>query len=264
MAAVEPAGMTGPASVGDRTVVVDDVRVCYRVYEESHLSVRELVARGGRGRRFREIEAIRGVSFEAHAGEAVGIVGSNGAGKSTLLQAIAGLLPVDSGVVYARSEPSFLGVGGALAPKLTGRRNIYVGGLALGMSLAELDERIDEIIEFTELGDFIDVPMAAYSSGMKARLKFAVATAVQPEILLIDEALAVGDRRFKRKCIRRIRAMLESAGTIFLVSHNASEIRRTCSRAIWLEHGEVVMDGPADDVLDAYTEGEGDDAEYDA
>lgn len=263
MAVAEPVSDSSVCAPGELSVVVDNVHVRYRVYEERRLSLREVAARGGRGRRFREIHALRGVSLEARAGEAVGIVGSNGAGKSTLLQAIAGLLPVDSGVVYARSEPSFLGVGGALANKLSGRRNIYVGGLALGMTRRELEARINEIIDFAELGDFIDVPMAAYSAGMKARLKFAIATAVRPEILLIDEALAVGDRRFKRKCIRRIREMLASAGTIFLVSHNVHEIRRTCNRTLWIEQGQIVMDGPTDEVLDAYTEGEGDDAEYD-
>jgi teichoic acid transport system ATP-binding protein len=210
------------------------------------------VSRGFRGRAKTEIKAVKNVSFSVNRGESVGLVGANGAGKSTLLRGVAGLLPVTKGRVYARSRPTLLGVAAALQPMLSGRRNIYIGGLALGLSRREIDAQVKEIIEFSGLQDFIDLPMRAYSSGMRARLQFSIATAVAPEILLIDEALAVGDRQFRRRSAKRIAEIRANAGTIFLVSHNLNEIRQSCTRGIWLDHGELLMDGPVNDVVDAY------------
>jgi teichoic acid transport system ATP-binding protein len=233
-------------------VVADDVSVTYTVFQEARVGLQQIVSRGFRGRARRQIRAVRRVSLTVHKGEAIGIVGGNGAGKSTLLRAIAGLLPVSKGAVYARSRPTLLGVGAALQPALSGRRNIQLGGLALGLTRQQVAERLDETIEFAGLRDFIDLPMRTYSSGMRSRLHFSIATAVAPEILLIDEALAVGDRQFKRRSAQRLDEIRENAGTIFLVSHNLGEIRRTCSRSIWLDHGQMVMDGGTDDVIDAY------------
>ncbi|MDX1619521.1 MAG: ABC transporter ATP-binding protein [Nitriliruptorales bacterium] len=224
----------------------------YRVYADRRPQIKDLVKKGFRNRDFTEIRAVRGVSFTAREGEAVGLVGRNGSGKSTLLQAMAGLLPVNEGEVYASAQPTLLGVGAALNPKVSGRRNIELGMLALGIPGEEVQARIPEIVEFSGLKDFIDLPLTAYSSGMKARLHFSIATAVQPEILLIDEALAVGDRGFKRKSERRIEELLDNAGSVFLVSHSEGAIRDICNRCLWIDQGEMQMDGDVEEVLDAY------------
>ena len=233
------------------TVVVDDVHVTYRVYEDKRPKARDAFAGQGR-RQFREIKAVRGVSFEARAGEAIGIIGRNGSGKSTLLKAMAGLLPADRGRILAHSQPSLLGVGAVLKGGLSGRRNIILGTLALGLSKREAEEQVDEITEFAGLEDYIDLPMRTYSSGMRARLHFSIATAVTPEILMIDEALAVGDEVFKRRSEERIRELQDAAGTIFIVSHGLDGIVEGCTRAIWLDAGRIVAEGDPADVVEQY------------
>ncbi|CAN5810405.1 hypothetical protein BH23ACT10_BH23ACT10_35440 [soil metagenome] len=233
------------------TVVVDDVHVTYRVFEDKRPRARDAFA-GHAYRRYREIHAVRGVSFEARAGEAIGIIGRNGSGKSTLLKAMAGLLPTDAGRILAHSEPSLLGVGAVLKPELSGRRNIVLGTLALGLSKREAAQQVDEITEFAGLADFIDLPMRTYSSGMKARLHFAIATAVTPEILMIDEALAVGDEVFKRRSDERIRELQDAAGTIFIVSHGLDGIVDTCTRVLWLEAGAIVAAGEPAEIVERY------------
>lgn len=237
-------------------IVVEDLHVSYAVYEEKRLSMKELAASGFRKRQSRSVYAIRGVSFEAAAGEAVGIVGSNGSGKSTLLRSIAGLQTPTSGRVLIRSQPRLLSVGATLQPKLSGYRNIVLGSLAMGVPMRDIHNQINDVIEFAELEEAIDRPLRTYSSGMRARLAFGIATLQSPEIMLIDEALAVGDRRFKKKSLKRIRQMQASAGTIIMVTHNMSEIRKTCKRSIWLESGVIRMDGPTLDVLNAYADSE--------
>jgi teichoic acid transport system ATP-binding protein len=234
------------------TVLADHVHVRYRVYEDVKHTLRSLVAAAGRQRRYREIHAINDVSFEAHAGEVIGIIGPNGSGKSTLMQAISGLLPVNEGAVYARATPMLLGVGAVLNKTLSGRRNILLGGLALGLTKKQVLKREKQIIEFAGIEDAIDRPMKTYSSGMSARLQFAISAAVKPEILIIDEALAVGDRDFKRKSRNRIEQLRESAGTVFLVTHSMQDVRRSCTRAIWLDNGQLKMDGAPEDVIAAY------------
>jgi teichoic acid transport system ATP-binding protein len=231
-------------------VVLDDVHVTYRVYEDRSPTIREVVR--GHRRKAREIHAVRGVSFVAKRGESIGIVGRNGSGKSTLLQALAGLLPVDQGEVFARSQPTLLGVGSALQNNLSGRRNIVLGCLALGLPAVEVDDRVQEVIDFADIEEFIDLPMAAYSSGMRARLLFAIATAVIPDILVIDEALAVGDEAFRLKSKERIAGLRAQAGTVFLVSHALDTIAESCSRVIWLERGRIIADGDPDDIVDRY------------
>ncbi|MCZ7531702.1 MAG: ATP-binding cassette domain-containing protein [Acidimicrobiia bacterium] len=244
------------ADAGPVSIRLEDVHVTYRVYEQRHLRLDDILEEGIKPRRYRSIHAVRGVTLDIHAGEAVGVVGSNGAGKSTLLRAISGLLPISDGAVYARSQPAFLGVGAALKPKLSGRQNIYIGGLVLGLSNKEIEERFDDIVRFAGLRRFIDLPMKAYSSGMRARLHFAIATAVTPEILLIDEALAVGDRKFRRRSARRVEEIRAGAGTVLLVSHGLDEIIRSCTRAVWLEQGRLVMDGTPEEIVEAYTKAE--------
>jgi teichoic acid transport system ATP-binding protein len=241
-----------PTGRGEFSVVADDVHVTYYVYEDRRASLRRMVAERTRPRPARAIHAVQGVSFTAKPGEVIGVIGPNGSGKSTLMQALAGLLPVTGGAVYARSDPSLLGVGAVLQPNVSGRRNIILGGLALGLSRKQVEEHYDGVVEFSGLGDFIDLPLRTYSSGMRARLHFSIATAVVPDILLIDEALAVGDEDFKGRSESRIAEMRQQAGTIFLVSHSLGSIKQTCTRALWMQNGELVADGRPGEVADAY------------
>ena len=224
-------------------------RVAYSV--RSH---RPLIRGTLRGQRpeARVIEAVRGVTFDVAVGESVGVIGPTGSGKPSLLQATPGLLPLAGGQVLDRSTPAFLGVPAVLRPPLTGWRNIELGLLAQGLNPAEALDRAGEVAEFTGRDDFLDLRMETYSSGMRARLHFAVATALAPEVLLIDEALAVGDREFRDKSAARLDKHRAAAGTVLLVSHIMAEIRRSCSRVIWLQEGLVVADGPTGDVLTAY------------
>ena len=199
----------------------------------------------------REVHAVKGVSFTAYRGEAIGLIGSNGSGKSTLLKAVAGLLPAERGKVYTHGQPSLLGVNAALMNDLTGERNVLLGGLAMGMTRDQVRERYDGIVDFSginEKGDFISLPMRTYSSGMAARLRFSIAAAKDHDVLMIDEALATGDRSFQKRSEARIRELRKEAGTVFLVSHNNKSIRDTCDRVLWLERGELLMDGPTDEV----------------
>jgi teichoic acid transport system ATP-binding protein len=238
----------------DATVVLDSVHVTYRVYEDRRPRLREIVANKGRRPSFRSIHAVRGVDLVSRRGEAIGLIGRNGSGKSTLMQAMAGLLPPTRGAAYASSQPSLLGVSAALQPNASGRRNIVLGGLALGLSRDEVDARMAEIIRFTGLSEFIDLPIRTYSSGMRARLHFAIATSVEPEILLIDEALSVGDESFKRRSNKRIRQLQDRAGTVFLVSHSLDTVREMCTRCIWLDRGLVRADGDPAEVIAEYQE----------
>lgn len=238
--------------MGDLSLHVDDVHVTYRVYEDQRPTLRRRVVNGFRPRQSRAVQAVQGVSFDLHTGDALGVIGHNGSGKSTLLRTLAGLLPPTAGAVYARSTPVLLGVQAALQQELSGHRNILLGATALGMTKREVEERTDEIVAFAGLEDFIDLPLRAYSSGMVARLNFAIATSVAPEILLIDEALAVGDAEFQNRSRQRLEQMLEHAGTVVLVSHSMSSIRSLCHQALWMERGVVRELGPVAEVIDRY------------
>lgn len=237
---------------GQRMLVAEDLHVRYQISEERRARLRDFVAAGFRKRPAREVHALRGVSLTANAGEIIGIVGANGSGKTTLLRSLAGLLPVDEGAIYVRSEPMILGVGAVLNPRLSGRRNVLIGGLAMGLTRDQIEERFDEIVDFSGLEEFIDMPMRAYSTGMRARLHFSIATAVAPEILLIDEALAVGDRDFKERSAEKIRELQDRAGLAVIVSHALEEVRQMCTRVIWLDEGSIRRAGEPDAVLDAY------------
>jgi teichoic acid transport system ATP-binding protein len=233
-------------------IVVDDLHVRFKVYSDNNLTLRRFSAGGFNGRQANEVHAVKGVSLEVRKGESVGLVGLNGSGKSTLLSAVAGLLPPSSGTVRVRAQPTLLGVGAALKPELSGQRNIVIGALAMGLPMSRINEQLDEVASFTELGEALHRPMRTYSSGMKARLAFSIATMETPEILLIDEALAVGDRKFRAKSLDRVRKMQASAGTILMVTHDLKEIRTTCERALWLDEGQLLRDGATNDVLDEY------------
>jgi teichoic acid transport system ATP-binding protein len=239
------------ASKGKPVVVVDDVHVIYKVFGTGKKArgVRDPQAKKTR---MREVHAVKGVSFVVYEGETVGIVGSNGSGKSSLMRAIAGLFPATKGAVYTFAKPTMLGVGAALLPNLSGEKNIMLGGLALGFDKKEIAAASQSIINFSGLKDFIDLPMRTYSQGMSARLRFSIAAAKKHDILIIDEALAVGDRQFRMKAEEKIRQMRQEAGTVFLVSHNMKSIQDTCNRVIWLEKGELLMDGDPKEVCDAF------------
>ncbi len=240
--------------LGSPTIVVDDVHVEYREYvsgrppEDSAGFLRRRTPM----RSTRVVHALRGVSFAAFEGEAIGIIGRNGSGKSTLLRAIAGLTSPSRGRVFADGDPTLLGVNGALMNDLNGVRNVLLGGLALGMSRAEISRSYDEIVGFADIGDSIDLPMRTYSSGMNARLRFAIATATRHRILMIDEALAVGDAEFRQRSKERIDELRRHAGTVLLVSHSLGQVAETCERALWIDEGRIRMDGPAQRVVGAY------------
>ncbi|MFD5775653.1 ABC transporter ATP-binding protein [Streptomyces fungicidicus] len=257
---------TAVADTGDNkipTVVADRVDIVYRVNgtgagRGSATAALNRILRREQTEKasgVRTVHAVKGVSFVAYRGEAIGLIGTNGSGKSTLLKAVAGLLPVENGRIYTDGQPSLLGVNAALMRDLTGERNVHLGGLAMGMSREEIKARYQEIVDFSginEKGDFITLPMRTYSSGMAARLRFSIAAAKDHDVLLVDEALATGDRSFQKRSEARIRELRGRAGTVFLVSHNNKSIRDTCDRVLWLERGELLMDGPTEDVLKEY------------
>lgn len=253
-------GPVGDHELGEPSLLVDDLHITYRVFGASKVGGpvkegrRSLLPRRLRrhGSAVRDVKALRGVSFVAHHGESIGIVGVNGSGKSTLLRAIAGLVPPSDGAVYVAGQPALLGVNAVLMGELTGERNIVIGGLALGLTLKEVEERYDDIVDFAEIGDFVNLPMQAYSSGMAARLRFAISASAIPDILMIDEALATGDATFRQKSKARIDEVREAAGTVFLVSHSIATIESICSRILWVHEGRLVMDGPVDEVAKAY------------
>ena len=243
------------------TVVVDNVHLNYRIMGRSQRGGpaaafrRTLMRQSAPGER--SIHAVRGVSFTAYHGEAIGVIGPNGSGKSTLLRAIAGLMAPSRGAVWTSGQASLLGVAAAMMGGMSGDQNILLGCLAMGMTPEEVVEEYDSICDFAGIGKFVHMPMSTYSSGMGARLRFAIAAARVPDILLIDEALATGDAEFKRRSEKRIRQLRDDAATVFLVSHSLSTIRDTCTRTIWLEKGKIIMDGGSDEVVDAYRDKHG-------
>lgn len=250
--------MASPRQVGEPLLVVDNVHIVYRVWgataKRGDRTMLQRLRLKPDHLEIKQVHAVRGVSLVARRGEAIGLIGSNGSGKSTLLSAIAGALPTTQGGIHCNSRPTLLGVNAALLNNLTGERNVVLGCLAMGMRPAEIEEKYEDIVEFSGVGDFINLPMKAYSSGMAARLRFAIGAAFSPEVLLIDEALSTGDAQFARKSRQRIQELQNEAGVVFLVHHSTAEIRANCSRAIWLQSGVAVMDGDVDEVTAAYEE----------
>jgi len=230
--------------------------VTYRTSLEKAPTLRSTLLRLGRRQRvIREIQALQNVSFTVPHGKVLGVVGANGAGKSTLMRTVAGILPPTSGRVEVEGRVStLLSLGVGFNRKLTGRQNVVLGGLAAGLTRAELREKYDEIVEFAELEDFMDMPMRTYSSGMYGRLAFAVAVTMHPDILIIDEALSVGDARFRRKSFNRMRELCAEDRTILLVSHALGSIEKLCDEAIWMDKGRMRMWDEPHAVVDAYTE----------
>jgi len=235
---------------------VEDVSVTYRTSLDAAPTLKGTVLRLGRRERVvREIQALKGVSFEVPEGQVLGVVGANGAGKSTLMRTVAGILPPNSGRVEVHGRVStLLALGVGFNRKMTGRQNVTLGGLAAGLTREQLQAKYDEIVAFAELEEFMDMPMRTYSSGMYGRLAFAVAVTMEPEILLIDEALSVGDARFRKKSFRKMRQLCAEDRTILLVSHALGSIKELCDQAIWMHKGELRMWDEPEAVVDAYTE----------
>lgn len=239
----------------DPSIKVENLSVTYRTSYEKRPTLKSAVTRMGRGERvIREIEALREVSFEVSHGAVLGLVGANGAGKSTLVRTVAGILPPTEGRVEVHGRVStLLALGVGFNRDLTGRENVVLGGLAAGLTRDELAEKYDEIADFAELGDFMDLPMRTYSSGMYGRLAFSVAVHMDPDTLLIDEALSVGDARFKRKSFAKMRELCAESRTIVLVTHALGSVRELCHEAIWLHKGRLAMCDEPDKVVEAYT-----------
>jgi len=236
---------------------LENVTVRYRVPHERIHTFKEFAIRFLRRQlKMAEHLAIQDVDMDVRKGEMVGIVGANGAGKSTLLKLTARVLQPTGGRVWVKGRVApLLDISGGFHPELTGRENIFLNGALLGLSHREIARRLESIIEFAELADFVDAPLRMYSSGMTARLGFAIATDVEPDILLIDEILAVGDERFRAKCSDRMRRFRDAGVTILLVSHDMHTVRQLCSRAIWLNRGRVEHAGTAEEVVERYSRG---------
>ena len=226
----------------------------YRATYERKPTLKSTLMRAGRRERIvREIEALRDVSFEVPHGAVLGVVGVNRAGKSTLMRTVAGILPPTEGRVEVHGRVStLLALGVGFNPDLSGRENVVLGGLAAGLTREQLKAKYDEIAAFAELGDFMDLPMRTYSSGMYGRLAFSVAVNMDPDILLVDEALSVGDARFKRKSFDKMRELCDQARTIVLVSHALGSIAELCTEAIWLHKGQLAMWDETEAVIEAY------------
>lgn len=234
------------------SLAVEGLNIRYRVYDDQARSLRRFVARGFRPTEHREVHAVRGIDLVVTRGEALGVIGRNGSGKSTLLRAMAGLIPPSEGSVCARSNPVLLGVGSVLQPELSCRRNIEVGGTALGLARAEARSRRKEVLEFAGIQEFADLPFRALSSGMRARLQFAIATLVRPRILMIDETLAVGDAEFRSRSEEKMKEMIGGDATVVLVSHSMGLISSTCTSLVWIDQGRIAAAGPVDEVIGAY------------
>ena len=197
--------------------------------------------------------ALDGVSFDIAKGETVGLIGRNGAGKSTMLKILSRITTPTAGNAWIRGRVgSLLEVGTGFHPELTGRENIYLNGTILGMSHREINAKFDEIVEFSEIGDFLDTPVKRYSSGMYVKLAFSIASSLDNDVLLLDEVLAVGDAAFRKKSLARMKEIAASGRTILFVSHSMGNIREICTRCLWFDHGRVCMDGPTQDVSIAY------------
>nr|WP_245933366.1 ATP-binding cassette domain-containing protein [Arthrobacter livingstonensis] len=239
-------------------VVIDKVSMTYRTTSRRHDSLEQKRSKSSRFRRLQRqttsvrVPALKNISLVVGHGESVGVIGRNGSGKSTLLKIVCGQIPPTAGVVYASATPVMLGVNAALLPALSGDENIILGCLAMGMSHAEIDRKYDSIVDLSGLESAIHMPMKSYSSGMASRLRFSIAASIDPEILIIDEALNTGDAQFKDRTLNRMHELLDQASTVFLVSHSLSTVTQLCNRVVWLDDGELLFDGDPLDAVKAY------------
>lgn len=240
-------------SAGDRAISVRDLTLTYLTTVERKPTFRQALTQTGR--KTREVRALRGITLDIAYGSVLGVIGTNGAGKSSLMRVISGIIPPTSGRVEVEGKVStLLALGVGFNPRLTGRENVILGGLAAGLSRAEIESQFDEIAAFAEIGDAIDSPMKTYSSGMYSRLAFAVSVVVEPDILIIDEALSTGDARFKKKCLERIKSLRSHNRAIIIVSHALGTVKDICNDVVWLNQGEIKMRGEPEQVIAAYKE----------
>lgn len=240
--------------MSDEMIWTSNITMKYRLTSEKVDSLKYFfIKKVKRELQYEEFYALNGVSFSVHKGEVFGIIGRNGAGKSTLLKIIAGVLKPTNGIIVRNgSLAPLIELGAGFNNELTGKENIYLNGMLLGYSKKFISEKIDEIIEFSELGRFIHSPIKTYSSGMKARLGFSIATIVKPDILIVDEILAVGDTEFRKKSEQKIMSMIKLGTTVLLVSHSLDQMARLCNRVMWLERGKIKEIGNSDEVIEKY------------
>lgn len=242
--------------IGDNVAVkVEHVSMEFKITKDKIDTLKEYVIRTIK-RNKKEKEKIRvldDISFEVYKGDKLGILGFNGAGKSTLLKILAGIYEPTYGKITINGKVApLLELSAGFDKNYTGKNNIYLNGAFLSMDKEFLDEKFDEIVEFSELGEFINYPVKNYSSGMRAKLGFSIATLIQPDILIVDEILSVGDIKFRKKSSEKINELMAEGVTVLLVSHSIGQIRKICDKCIWIDNGKIVMEGPADEVCDAY------------
>lgn len=239
-----------------KMIEIRDVSMRFRMANDRVSGLKEYVVKMLQGKlQFDEFEALKNVSFDVEEGEVVGLIGHNGAGKSTMLKVISRILKPSEGSVDIRGNVvPMLELGSGFDFDMTGKENIFLNGAILGYSEQFLNEKYDEIVEFSELGQFIEMPLRNYSSGMVVRLAFAIATVVEPQILIVDEVLAVGDANFQAKSKRRMMELMSGGTTVLFVSHTLPQVREMCDRVVWLDHGQVRMFGDSKTVCDAYEE----------
>lgn len=236
-----------------KAITVKDLWIVYKSLKS--VSAKRALFTFGKDK-LERFEAVRGVSFEIEKGQVVGLIGRNGSGKSTLLRSIAGIFSPDKGDINLHGNTvSLLSIGVGFQNKLSGRENIYLSGLLMGFKKSEIDEKIDEIIEFSELGAFIDKPVKTYSSGMYSKLAFSITAVMETDIMLIDEVLSVGDEKFKKKSYEKIKELIsDKTRTVMIVSHNSDQLKKLCDHIVWINDGVLMMQGETEEVLNAYKE----------
>ena len=245
--------------MAENMIEVENVTMKFRMSDEPLNSLKEVFTTAVKGKlKFNELLALDHVSFNLEKGKTLGLIGKNGAGKSTTLKLISGILKPTEGTIrtYGNIVP-MLELGAGFDLELTGKENIYLNGAILGYSKEYLESKYDEIVDFAEIRDFVDMPIRNYSSGMMARLAFSIASVVQPEILIVDEILAVGDVAFQEKSFNRMKELMSGGATVLFVSHDLEKIEEMCDKVIWLDHGKVVMFGDTDEVCSAYRKATG-------
>lgn len=238
----------------EKIIEVNDVTMRFRLANDKIRSIKEFIVKTIRREiEYKEFVALQSVCFDVNRGEVVGLIGRNGAGKSTILKIISGILkPTEGNVTVRGNVAPMLELGSGFDMDMTGRENIYLNGAILGYSEDFINEKYQEIVDFSEIGQFIDVPLRNYSSGMIARLAFSISTMIKPEILIVDEVLSVGDYDFQQKSFARMMELMSGGTTVLFVSHDIGQIRRMCGRVVWLHHGQVQMFGETQAVCDAY------------